>query len=73
MIICKLDALLKEEGISQREFSRRTGIRQPTISEMCLNTSKSFPKENLDIICKTLNRKLEEIIEYVPSEKEQSE
>lgn len=64
MIIIKLDALLKEKGISQRELSRQTGIRHPTISEMCLNKSKSLPVMNLDTICKILECNLTDIIEY---------
>lgn len=64
MIIIKLDALLKERGISQRELARRADIRHPTISEMCLNTSKSLPIENLDRICAELDCELSEIIEY---------
>ncbi|MFE8697989.1 helix-turn-helix domain-containing protein [Cytobacillus sp. FJAT-53684] len=70
MIFIKLDELLKQKGISQREFSRRTGIRQPTISEMCLNKSKSLPVENLNLICIELDCKIEELIEF---KKEQSE
>lgn len=64
MILIKLDTLLKERGISQRELSRRTGIRHPTISEMCLNTSKSLPVENLDKICSELDCELSDIVEY---------
>jgi putative transcriptional regulator len=64
MILIKLDELLKEKGISQRKLSRETGIRQPTISEMCLNRSKSLPIENLDLICDFLNCNLFDIIEY---------
>ncbi|MCM3444389.1 helix-turn-helix domain-containing protein [Metabacillus halosaccharovorans] len=64
MIKIKLDSFLKEKGVSQRELSRRTGIRQPTISEMCLNTSKSLPIENLNKICIELDCELTDIIEY---------
>lgn len=65
MITIKLDALLKEKGISQRELSRRTGIRQPTISEMCLNKSKALPVENLNLICNELDCDLTDIIKYI--------
>lgn len=64
MITIKLDNYLKEKGVSQRELSRRTGIRQPTISEMCLNKSKSLPVENLDKICIELDCDLSDIIEF---------
>ncbi|QSF42646.1 helix-turn-helix domain-containing protein [Paenibacillus tianjinensis] len=64
MILIKLDDLLKLKNISQREIARRTGIRHPTISEMCLNKSKSLPVENLDKICSELDCELSDIIEY---------
>lgn len=64
MIIIKLDALLKERGISQRELARRVDIRHPTISEMCLNKAKSLPVENLDKICSELDCALSDIVEY---------
>lgn len=62
MINIKLDNFLKEKGISQRELSRRTGIRQPTISEMCLNKSKALSVKNLDLICTELDCDLSDII-----------
>lgn len=64
MIIIKLNDFLKGKGISQRELSRRTGIRQPTISEMCLNKSKSLPVENLNLICAELDCDLTDILEF---------
>ncbi|MCM3413507.1 helix-turn-helix domain-containing protein [Metabacillus litoralis] len=64
MIMINLGDLLKEKGISQRELARRTGIRQPTISEMCLNKSKSLPVENLDLICIELDCDISELISF---------
>ncbi len=64
MIIIKLDKLLIELDMSQRELSRRTGIRQPTISEMCLNKSKSLPIENLNLICLELDCQIHDILEF---------
>lgn len=64
MIVIKLSELLKKKNMSQRELSRRTKIRQPTISEMCLNKSKSLPVENLNVICEVLDCDLTDIIEF---------
>lgn len=64
MIKIKLNELLHEKNVSQRELSRRTGIRQPTISEMCLNKSKSLPVENLDKICIELDCDISDIIQF---------
>jgi putative transcriptional regulator len=65
MIIIKLDEFLKSKGISQREFAKLSGIRRPTISEMCLNKSKSLPVENLNLICKVLDCDLTDIISFI--------
>lgn len=64
MIEIKLNELLIKRGISQRELARLTGVRHPTISEMCLNKSKSLPVENLDAICNALDCQLSEVIEH---------
>jgi putative transcriptional regulator len=64
LVIIKLESLLKEKEMSQRELSRQTGIRHPTISEMCLNTSKSLPVENLNRICDVLECTISDILEY---------
>jgi putative transcriptional regulator len=64
MILIKLNEFLVDKGISQRELSRRTGIRQPTISEMCLNKSKSLPVDNLNKICNELDCDLTDILVF---------
>lgn len=71
MITIELDKLLKAKGISQREISRRTGIRHPTISEMCLNKSKSLPVENLNSICNELDCDLSDLIKFTKDQPKQ--
>jgi putative transcriptional regulator len=41
--------------MSQHELSRLTGIRQPSINEMCRNQTVRLPLENLAKICEVLN------------------
>lgn len=65
-----LDQLLKAKGYSHREFSRMTGIRHPSISEMCNNATKRIPLENLAKICEALECEISDILIL---EKEQSE
>lgn len=65
-----LDAVLKEKSISQRELSRKTGIKQPTISKMCNNTLEHFPLDSLAKICEVLDCEITDVIEL---KKEQSE
>jgi putative transcriptional regulator len=65
-----LDDVLKEFGMSQRELSRLTNIRQPSINEMCRNMTQRIDKDNLALICQVLNRDITDILRIV---KEQSE
>ncbi|WP_375104041.1 helix-turn-helix domain-containing protein [Paenibacillus sp. RS8] len=50
-----LDQLLEERGMSQRELSRLTGIRPPSINEMVHNQTNRLPLNNLAKICEVLD------------------
>lgn len=58
---------LKERKISQREFARISGVRRPTINEMCNNQIKQLPLENLAAICETLECEITDILKLVKS------
>lgn len=60
-----LDGLLAKREISQHELSRLTGIRQPTINDMCQRKTKSLPLNNLARICTALDCEISDIIELV--------
>lgn len=62
-VILILDMLLSNKGMSQHELSRLTGIRQPTINDMCQNKTKSLPLVNLAKICEVLECEITDIIE----------
>lgn len=62
-IIIKLDQFLKKNGMSQHELSRLTGIRQPSINEMCRNQTVRLPLDNLAKICEVLNCDISDILE----------
>lgn len=65
-----LNEILKEKNMSQHELSRQTGIRQPSINEMCRNQTQRLPLNNLAIICKILNCEITDILKL---EKEPAE
>jgi putative transcriptional regulator len=69
-IYIKLDELLSSREMSQHELSRLTGIRQPSINEMCRNQTTRLPLHNLAKICEVLNC---EITDILLLKKEQSE
>ncbi|UKS30179.1 helix-turn-helix transcriptional regulator [Paenibacillus sp. HWE-109] len=58
----KLAEILAERGMSQRELSRLTGIRHPSINEMCENKTQRLPLDNLAIICEKLNVGITDIL-----------
>lgn len=62
-IYIKLGDLLTDNKMSQHELSRLTGIRQPTINDMCQNKTKSLPIVNLAKICEALECEITDIIE----------
>lgn len=61
-----LNALLQDKNISHREFSRMTGIRHPSISDMCNNETKRIPLDNLAKICEILECDISDILKLEP-------
>lgn len=68
MIKFTLSDLLAKRKMTQVELSKRTGIRQPTISAICVNLQKSVSTKNMDLICEVLDCQPGDWIEYLPDE-----
>lgn len=64
----RLKALLADAEKTQLNFSKETGIRQPTVSAICTNSVKHIPVNVLDTICKTLHCQPGDLIKYVEDE-----
>lgn len=64
MIQFKLSKLLGEKRISQAELIRRTKINHSTISRLYNEQTNSIDFKNLDKICKALDCKPEDLIEF---------
>ena len=60
----KLFQYLAENGISQRELSRKSGISVPEISRLRNNLNSGLAV--IEAICKALNCKPSDIMEYTP-------
>lgn len=69
----KLNKLLEKRKLSHREFARMTDIRHPTISDMCNNTTKRLPLDNLAKICEVLECEITDVLSLEKEEKEQSD
>lgn len=59
----KLREILEQKGISQRELARLTGLRASTVNHLCSDKVDRVYLETLELICKTLNISIEELIE----------
>ncbi|MCM3470995.1 MULTISPECIES: helix-turn-helix domain-containing protein [Brevibacillus] len=59
----RLKEILEARGMSQRELARLTGLRPNTINHLCSNTATSVYFETLEVICKTLNIEIQELLE----------
>ena len=55
MIRCRLRILLARKGLNQQEFSRLSGLSLRTIRNYYRNTFKIIHKDDLIILCQTLN------------------
>jgi putative transcriptional regulator len=62
-VVIKLDQILAERKMSQHELSRLTGIRQPSINEMCRNQTSRLPLENLAKVCEVLDCDISDVLE----------
>ncbi len=65
MIETRLHILLAEKRMTQKELAEVTGIGKNTIGRYCNNTWAKINKEDIDILCKFFNCKIEDLIEYV--------
>lgn len=73
MIIFKLKQLLKDIGMSQKELSRRTGIRYGTISKMCNGSAPHITVDNLNTICNATKSKPADILDHDPDPQYEAE
>jgi putative transcriptional regulator len=69
MFNIKLDILLFNKKMSQRELHRRTGIRLPTINAYYNNYIKRMNVDDLIKICNALHCDLSDLLEYKYEEK----
>lgn len=61
-VVVKLKDILAERNMSQRELARLTGLRPNTISHLCSNEVDRVHLSTFEVICKTLDIQLHELI-----------
>ena len=67
MIVVNLDVIMAKRKISLNELSEKVGITLANLSILKNNKAKAIRFSTLDAICKALNCKVEDIIEYIDS------
>ena len=68
MIIINLDVMMAKRKISLGELSERVGITLANLSILKNNKAKAIRFSTLDAICRALDCKVEDIIEFVPDD-----
>lgn len=66
MIVINLDVVMAKRKMSLNELSDKVGITLANLSILKNNKAKAIRFSTLDAICKALDCKIEDILEYVP-------
>ncbi len=64
MIIVNLDVMMARRKISLGELAERVGITQANLSILKNNKAKAIRFSTLDAICRALDCRVEDILEY---------
>ena len=68
MITVNLDVMMAKRKMSLNELSDKVGITLANLSILKNNKAKAIRFSTLDEICKALDCRVEDIIEYTPDE-----
>ena len=66
MIKISLSSLLGDRRWTQKDLARKTGIRANTINLLYHEIADRVTFEHLNLICKVLNCRHDELMEYIP-------
>lgn len=64
MIVVNLDVMLAKRKMSSQELAEKVGITQANLSILKTNKGKAIRFSTLDAICRELNCKPGDILEY---------
>ena len=66
MIVINLDVMMAKRKMSLNELSEKVGITLANLSILKNNKAKAIRFSTLDAICRALDCRVEDILEYVP-------
>ena len=70
MILFKLRRLMNQRGFSHSALQGLTEIRGGTLTDLMNNRNKMLPVSALEEICRVMNINIDNLIKYIPKEKE---
>ena len=69
MIVINLDVMMAKRKMSLNELSDKVGITLANLSVLKNNKAKAIRFSTLDAICRVLECKVEDILEFTPDER----
>ena len=67
----KLDELLKQSGLSKSKLSHRAEMQRTQINHYCNNKITRLDIDVLARICTVFNCKIEDLLEFIPPNKDE--
>lgn len=68
MIRLKVHLQLAARHWTQRELVARSGISSQTVHRLTMETADGIRLETLDTLCRVLQCRVEDLLEYIPDE-----
>jgi len=69
-VLIKVDELIKSRGISKNKVCHRAEMQRTQLNNFCKNEITRLDTDVLARLCRVLDCKIEDILEYIPPEEE---
>ena len=71
-IVIKLEELIAKAGISKNKLSHKAEMQRTQLNNYCKNNVTRLDTDVLARLCSVLNCKIEDLLEFVPTDKEEN-